>query len=634
MTVGTTHTLVVGTDPIDPPLFSRNWTHSATRTVIRGKGLIYPAYVSVVKGTLTPAWNDTQEDAWVYTDFTEGGSAADDGTVVSVDSATQVTVSSAHVTRTWATNFWPDVQAWIFLSNTSGSGLTYTESRPITACSSLTGGGTATITLGFDLENSGVSAFDSYKIIGTNVPLSSTGLADVWRLYNVTDPGSLIANHLVQHFPVPVPFFSQNGQSAFLTNTPAGQVFQPNGSGPAYFQVLPATGQILFYRPVVEQTTTIANMIIGGDTVTTPTDVYCLLAYSRGALEEPYPPDSGGPVYSGTAYTAAGLARTQFVDVDSWQYAGNRTILAALAQMLQQSTRDTLMEGTVNYRGYYGTVQDPSGGHLLSFSTTDPGYPSTLTGDESLAIPVRAVSYRYLTEGGGLLYSTQMRCSTRQDPRTGESQYMHLSVLGAGQGMGAQLGGAFGAGGPTMDPGLLLGRASVDRMTAEGQERGLGTAPKSAEEGATGGMAGFGTGVMGTQSPGMVDTGDDTAQRDKYGRAKADKYSPQRTAKQSAEQRAAALGKTSGGLIQLGTGEGTGQDKIDADQQENMRRSAARKKTDEPLIKLDQDQGTGQDKIEADQRENVRLTEQRKKKNEPLIKLAKRKETPEPDDGT
>jgi hypothetical protein len=446
VTAGAAHTLTLGTDPVDPPLMSRNWTNCATRTIVRGRGLIEPAYVSVLKSTLTAAWSGAQQAAWTYADFTNAGGAKSDGTVTTVNSATQVTVQSASGTETWATNKWSGLQAWIYLTKGSGSGLTYTESRPITANSALTAGGTATITVAYDLVNSASTAYDSYAIIGTNIPLSSTGRADVWRLYNITDPGGLIANHLVTQFPVQVPFIDYYGQSAQLVTSPSGQIVGPNAAGPAFFQVLPTTGQILFYHPVVEQTSSVAQMNAGGANVVTPTDIYLLLAYSRGALQAVYPPDIAGvPQYSGTAYSIAGLAKTQYVDVPSWGYAGNVSVLNQLAQMIQQSTRDTLIEGSVRYKGYYATVQDPSGGHLLSFA----GHGYT-TGDESLAIPVRGVSYRYLTTGGGLNYITEMRCSTRRDPRTGESQYMHLSALGSGAMFGAQLGEAFAAGGMVM----------------------------------------------------------------------------------------------------------------------------------------------------------------------------------------
>jgi hypothetical protein len=57
-----------------------------------------------------------------------------------------------------------------------------------------------------------------------------------------------------------------------------------------------------------------------------------------------------------------------------------------------------------------------------------------VTGDESLNIPVRAVTVQYQTGGGGLLVRTTMRCSTRRDPRTDEGFFQHLSVLGSGAG--------------------------------------------------------------------------------------------------------------------------------------------------------------------------------------------------------
>jgi hypothetical protein len=445
---GSTHTLTVGTDPVEPPLLSRNWTNCATRVSVRGKGNIASAYVSVLKSTLTPAWSAPQEAAWTYNDYLNPPGASSHGTVTTVNSPTQVTVSSADATEHWTTNFWNGLQAWVWLTKSSGSGLTYIESRPITACSSLSAGGTATLTLGYDLENSSASAFDSYQIIGTNVPLASGGRMDVWRLYDVTDPGGLVADHLVTEFPAPTPFYSANGQAVSLVTTPMAQIVSGTGSGPAQFQVLPQTGQIIFVRPVVESTSTIAQLNAGGASVVAPVDVYCLLAYSRGALSVPFPADIAAvPQYSGTAYSQANLARTQTVDVDTWQYAGNTSVMGDLAEMLQASVRDTLIEGTAVYQGYYSTVQDPSsgGGHKITFAGTGYSRPA----DEA-DLPVRAVTYRYLTTGGGLLFRTEIKLSTRNDPRTGESQYLHLSAFGTPLSFGSQLAGGFGPGAPTM----------------------------------------------------------------------------------------------------------------------------------------------------------------------------------------
>ncbi len=473
ITAGAAHTLTLGTDPVDPPLFSRNWTTSATRVTVRGRGVIEPGYVSTLAGSLTPAWTSGEQSSWTYSDFTNPtGPSTDSGTVTAINSPTQVTVQSSSPSKTWATNYWNGLQAWIYLSSSTGSGLTYTESRPITSCSALTAGGTATINLAYNLQNSGAGAYNSYQIIATNVPLASGGLYDVWRLYNVTDPGSQIANHLVMNFPAQVPFIGVNGQSATLTSFPTCQIVGPNGAGPAQFNVLPATGQVLFIRPVVEAMNSASQLNSGS--YTTPSNVYMLLAYSRGALNTTYP--SSG--YTGTAYTQAGLQRTQTVDVYSWGYAGNVSPMNNLAQMLCVAVSNTLVEGTVRYKGWYATCQDPTGGHLLNFA----GHGYT-TGDEALNIPVRTWSVRFLNSGGGLNYLTEMHCSTRQDPRTGADQYMHLSNLGSSLQLrpfeaGA---GSFGAGGPSYQignfgpasagPGFAYGGGDPDEDTPRGRRR-------------------------------------------------------------------------------------------------------------------------------------------------------------------
>ena len=427
VTAGAAHTLTLGSDPVVPPLFSRNWTTSATRFTVRGRALIEPGYVQTLPvggiQTLTPAWTTLEQNAWTYADWTDPTGHQDNGTVTTVNSATQVTVQSANALEHWVTNYWNGIQAWIYLFNSTGLGVTYSESRQITACSSMTAGGTATITMAYALANSASGAYNSYKIIATNVPLSLGGLMDVWRLYDITDPGGLIANHLVPNFPVQVPFVSFNGQSATLTNSPEVQIVTPTGAGSGQFSVLPETGQVIFIRPVVEASNSLSVLQAGGSGVVAPTNIYMLLPYSRGALSTTYP--SSG--YQGTAYTKAGLQRTAYADVYSWGYQGNVSVLNDLAQMLCQSIDNTLVEGTVHYYGWYTTTEDPTGGHLLNFAGVD-----YTTGDEALDIPVRSYTIRYMNEGmEGLNYTTEMRCSTRQDPRTGEGQYTHLSALGS-----------------------------------------------------------------------------------------------------------------------------------------------------------------------------------------------------------
>lgn len=429
ITSGTSRTLTLGTDPVVPPLFSRDWNHCATRVIARGKGDIAPAYVSLSQGTLEAAWSSTEQDDWTWADFATPGDAFDEGTVTTTGGPTSITVKSNSLTRNWPTNFWNDRQAWIYLQSGSGTGLTYSEARPVSACTSLSAGGTATITLGYPLDNSGSGAWSTYQLIGKVAPLGSPGgRNNVYRLFNVVTPGHWIEQHLVKRFPQPVPFIGLNNSSAQLVNTPCCLVLLNLSGGSQSFRVNPTDGTVLFDRPIVETFNSQEALNLGGSAVTIPDEIYMMLAYSRGALQAIYPPDVGGvPQYAGTAYSAAGLQRTHTVDVETWAYKGNQATMVSFAQMMHQSMCDTVVEGAVRYQGQWTAVLDPTGGHRLCFAGN--GYT---TGDESLNVPVRSVSFQLQSTGGGLQWTTELRVSSRRDPRTDEGFYQHLSQLGEG----------------------------------------------------------------------------------------------------------------------------------------------------------------------------------------------------------
>lgn len=473
VTGGSAHTLTAGTDPIDPPLFRRDWRHCGTRVQARGRGKIYPGYVSFVKTSLSKSWSGTDRTNWKWSDFAKPQGGYDSGTVNSVLSATSVRVTSSDTALALASNYWSTIQAWVYLTKSSGTGLTYTESRPITASTSFSAGGTCDLTLGYALDNAGASAYDSYVIIGKLGTGAASGLNNVYRLLDITDPGGQIANHLVRRFPVDVPFLSFNNASTVLTSVPMCQIIRNGVAYNATFKILPATGQVLFDRPYVEGLNSQAVLDVGGTGVVEPDDVYMLLAYSRGALTATYPPDSGGPVYSGTAYTAAGLQRTRPVDVDSYAYEGNTTLMVSFAQMIQESIRDTVIEGTVSYKGAYTTVYDPTGGHKLNIAGN--GYT---TGDESINIPVRAVTVRYQNEPSGVLYTTDMQCSTRRDPRTGESFFQSLSQLGSGRVVSSFNG--FGLGQPSFD---AMRAAAADQAASNSPVQAIIPPTSSADSG-------------------------------------------------------------------------------------------------------------------------------------------------------
>jgi hypothetical protein len=480
VTLGAAHTLTLGTDPVDPPLFSRAWENCATRYVARGRGKIYPGYVDLVKNTLTPSWSLAQQNAWKFSEFSNPSGATDTGTVASVTSATTVNVQSADGSRTWATNFWNGIGAWVQLFKSSGGGaLTYQESRPVTACTSLSAGGVATLTLGYALDNSASGAFDSYKLTGTAPTLADGGLNGVWRLFDVTDPGLQIAHHLVKKFPVAFPFQFLNNIAAVNTLYPIAQVITPSDAFNATFKVIPQTGQILFDRPVCEQLNSLSVLAAGGSSVVGPSNIYAMLAYSRGALTATYPPDSGGlPVYSGTAFTDSGLERTRYGDLDNFAYEGNSSIVVDYAANQQQALRDTVVSGKVVYKGALTAVYDPAGGHLLNFAGN--GYT---TGDEALNIPVRSLQVQYVCEGGaGVNYITTMNCDTRRDPRTGDSFYMHLSQRGSGQSAFGDYFNPFGVAQPGFADMRAMAAANdstshlMDYQVDQGESLGLGFA--------------------------------------------------------------------------------------------------------------------------------------------------------------
>lgn len=425
-TAGTTVTLTEGSDPFTPFRFGYSLEDCATRVNVRGKGKIAPFYARLSKSLITAAWTEPNEDLWNWDSYAKPKGAYDTGTVTSVLGASSVRITSDDTSLTHAANFWAGRQAWIHLFNSGGTGLTFSEARPINADTSLSAGGTQDLTLGYDLEN---VTYTSYAIVGTAGDLASGDLADIWRLFTVTDPGSFVGAHLVKSFPINVPWFDYYGDGYAMTRYPQALIISASGAAiPATFKIVPQLNAIRFDEPVVKSINTPANLAKGGDFVTPPADIYCLIAYSRGALTATYPPDIATvPQYSGTAFTSYGLERTDDIDVDSWVYQGNQSLLDDFAEMMQVSKRDAVYQGTVGVLGAVSACFDP-GTTGLNLDIAGSGYTPY---QSTIAIPIRSYKLRYVSDGdGGVLYRSQLGCSSKQNPRTGDRYYVHPITAG------------------------------------------------------------------------------------------------------------------------------------------------------------------------------------------------------------
>jgi len=429
-TTGTTLSLTQGADPIQPVSFKRDWQHVATRVLARGTGEIWSAYLSLLARTLTPAWTAAQQALWTYADFAQPGDAYMTGPVVQILGPNLVRLKATNPAATFGTNFWSGRQANLYLFNSGGTGITFQESKPVTANTAMAAGGTSDVTVGLDLNNSATHAYDSYKLIGSYAPLGSGGndRNNVFRLFNVTDPGGIIAQHLVKKFPVPVPFANYSRSSESLVSYPVMVIVKGLVTYQATFRILPAQGQILFDNPVVASLNSQSALNAGGSGLVLPDDVYGLLAYSRGVLSTAYPPDVAGvPKFAGEAFDKYGYRYTQTVDVDNWQYAGNQAEINEYAQMIWQSTNQTVYEGPVHYNGAYTPAFDPGTG--LTIVICGNGY---MTGYEGVNVTVRGCTVKCY-QNGPLLYSTAMQCSSRRNPRTGDQLYVHPAALGSGR---------------------------------------------------------------------------------------------------------------------------------------------------------------------------------------------------------
>src|SRR6185312_9641856 len=174
----TAETITLDSDPAILTSMTEDTSECYTQVVLRGRDDVEAAWATLHDGTLVGeatsggGWTPTQQSSWTWGEFAYPQNGYDQGQITALTS-TVVTVKSDSATTHWALNFWNGIQGTIAVINPIITGLGgFQEVRHITACSALTAGGTATITLDRPLGNSG---YTRYQIVGFPV-----GLSQVW----------------------------------------------------------------------------------------------------------------------------------------------------------------------------------------------------------------------------------------------------------------------------------------------------------------------------------------------------------------------------------------------------------------------------------------------------------------------
>jgi len=430
------HSLVIpglGTgDPLVAPSFSRSTAGCFTKLTIKGRD-IQKAELSVTDDSLTPAWSGADQSSWRYSDFIEPKDARDEGAITSLTS-TSATCDPDDNTAAAALNYWTPANraGWIQLYYPAGTGIDIFETRPITASTALSAGGTYTITWDSSLPLSHTN-YTRYRIVGR-----SGGLIDVGRLYLVkehssgnTGTNTYVGSRLTRRFPRPVPW-ANNGKSFDIVSAAGLVQWSQSGSRPYIefpvpVEIVPSLGAVRFTEPVFTSTAnpplTPSSPYPADYQAGKPVDVRVAVAYNRGALSTTVPSSS----WEGTAYTRLGLEREKVIHLDTWTYNGDKANITALAQEYLDVIKDEIIEGSVVYQGY------PSFDPLTlgySLDLTIQGVTGPLDG---IDLPVRSVMVRWPQESAVPIEVT-FNFSNRRRPFEADELYIHPAFHSGGWG--------------------------------------------------------------------------------------------------------------------------------------------------------------------------------------------------------
>jgi len=408
-------TLTLDSDPIVVDRLSRDHSECFTRVVYRGGADVQAAYLDFADSGLSKGWSSGDESTYQESDFTQPKDAADLGDVTAMTSTT-LTVQSDDAARTWAANYWPGVVAEVCAYNPVATGLTFCESRRITACTALSAGGTSALTVDVPFNNSG---YTRYSIRGMYSPKSL-----VWRKLLINN--AYVARHLVERFSHAVPWAPADGQ-VVMTTTPQAVICWSTGCNKPYnefpltFDVVPydgtTDGYIVFHAPI--------NKPWGA----APCEVKVLVPYSRGALSATVP--SSG--YEGTAHSEDGVEQALVVDDPSWLDYRDATARTQLAQEILDTVKNTVCEGSITY---YGKLTPA----LTKGAAIGLARAGGTTGYESMAALARSVVLDWAPlSGGGSEWITRVAFSNRLKAFSGDRLYSHPSWGSHGALEGASL---------------------------------------------------------------------------------------------------------------------------------------------------------------------------------------------------
>jgi hypothetical protein len=381
-----------------------------------------------------------------------------------LSSTTSVVITSANAHANWSADYWDysptGHQGVVVLRSDTITDVTQFAEARITACTSLTAGGSCTLTID---PPAPATSYNSYQIYGT-----AGGASFVWRRYQVTN--AAIAAQLANYFPYPVPYRNSDGTSATLVSTPCGTVFSSGGQQSAIGVAPdPTSGTVLTAKPTA--------LVFSPDGVTpTPVaNVQAFLPVHTEALSTVWPASG----YEGTAYTELGIERVKTITVNDWRDSSNLANMTIFASEYLDSVKDIVYEGSVPY---YGLLPTPLlFGHQLNIAGG-----TYATGWESLNIPITAVSLEYRERGGATSYVTTLTFTNRRAPFTGAA-LQRPNMVGQPFGLGSTFSVSEDL--ESTQGAVFSARASAAQVGA-GIASNPGVVASSAEQSASAGMGG------------------------------------------------------------------------------------------------------------------------------------------------